>query len=176
MIVTKEVIEVIHTNEGIWLSQRKYALEMLSKYCMADCKLIFVPLDQNLKLSASEGEILENPTMQRKTVGSLIYMSITRPDLNYTVDLESQFMQLPMNSHLDAMRCTLEYVRVTLNFALLYARDAQIDVYGYTNANWIGSVSDCRSTNNFMLSFGSVAITWSSKKKPTISLSIMEVE
>jgi hypothetical protein len=68
---------------------------MLSKYGMVSCKPIFVPLDHNGKLSADAGEVLEGVTMYKKIVGSLIYMMITRPDLNYTVGLESQFMQVP---------------------------------------------------------------------------------
>jgi hypothetical protein len=62
---------------------------MLSKYGMASCKPISVPLNQNSKLSADAGEVLEDATMYRKKVGSLIYMMITRPDLNYIVGLES---------------------------------------------------------------------------------------
>ena len=82
-------IEIIRTSEGIWLSQRQYALDMLSKYGMADCKPIAMPLDVNAKLSAHVGDIMEDVTMYRKIVGSLIYLTITRPDLSYTVGLES---------------------------------------------------------------------------------------
>jgi hypothetical protein len=61
---------------------------MLSKYGMGGCKPISVPLNQNGKLSVDVGEVLEDATMYRKIVGSLIYMTITRPDLNYIVGLE----------------------------------------------------------------------------------------
>ena len=76
---------------------------MLSKYGMADCKRIAVPLDVNTKLSAQVGDVLEDVTMYRKIVGSLIYLTITRLDLSYTMGLESQFMQLPRKPHLDAV-------------------------------------------------------------------------
>ena len=58
--------------------------------------------------------------MYRKIVGSLIYMTITRPDMNYTVGLEIQFMQVPWKPHLDGVKRTLRYVRSTLDYALLY--------------------------------------------------------
>ena len=83
---------VLHTKEGIWLSQRQYALDMLSKYGMADCKPIFMPLDQSLKLIVDEGQVLKDVTMYRKIMGSLIYLTISRLDLSYTIGLESQFM------------------------------------------------------------------------------------
>jgi hypothetical protein len=73
-------IEVIRTPEGIWLLQRQYALDMLSKYGMVSYKPISVPLDQKGKLSADTGEVLEEATMYRKIMGSLIYMTIIRLD------------------------------------------------------------------------------------------------
>ena len=79
-------------------------MDMLSKYGMvADCKQISMPLDVNAKMSAHIGDVVEDVTMYRKIVGSLIYLTITRPDLNYTVGLESQFMQLPQKLHLDVV-------------------------------------------------------------------------
>jgi hypothetical protein len=157
-------IEVIRTPEGIWLLQRQYALDMLSKYGMAGCKPISVPLDQNGKLSADAGEVLEDANMYRKIVGSLIYMTITRLDLNYTVGLESQFMQVPRKSHLDGVSHTLRYVSATTNYGLFYEASTELQVHGYIDADWPGSISDRRSTSSFMFSFGSAAVTWSSKK------------
>ena len=65
---------------------------MLAKYGMYNCKPISIPLDQNVKLSAHDGKELEDPMMYRRIVGSLIYLTISRPNLNYTVGLERQFM------------------------------------------------------------------------------------
>ena len=93
---------------------------MLSKYGMADCKPISMPLDQNLKLNPDTGQVLEDVTMYQKIVGSLIYLTISRPDLSYTIGLESQFMQQPKKPHLYAVRGTLCYVSATLNYALFY--------------------------------------------------------
>ena len=115
--------------------------------------------------------MLEDVTMYRKIVGSLIYLTISRPDLSYVVGLESQFMQLPRKPHLDAVRRTLRYVSATLDYALFYEASMELQLYGYTDADWVGSGCDRRSTNGFMFSLGSAAITWSSKKQPTVALS-----
>lgn len=87
---------------------------------MADCKPIALPLDQNLKLRADEVQVLDDVTMYQKIVGSLIYLTISRPDLSYRVGLESQFMQLPRKPHLDAVRRKLHYMSATLDYALFY--------------------------------------------------------
>jgi len=101
-------IEVIQSPKGIWLLQRQYALNKLSEYGMTGCKPISIPLEQNVKLSANEGNLVEDTTMYRHIVGSLIYMTIIRPDLSYAVGVVSQFMQTPRKPHLDAIRCILK--------------------------------------------------------------------
>ncbi|MCO5614823.1 hypothetical protein L7F22_069107 [Adiantum nelumboides] len=157
-------LEVICTVEGIWLSQRQYALDMLSKYGMADCKPISMPLDVNTKLSAHDGDVLKDLTIYRKIVGSFIYLTTTRADLSYTMGLQSQFMQLPWKLPLDAMHRTLCYVRATLDHALFYVVDVPVELHGYTNVDWAGSTTDQWSTSGFMFTLGSGAINWSSKK------------
>jgi hypothetical protein len=84
-------IEVIPSLKGIWLLL-KYALNKLFEYGMMGCKPISIPLEQNVKLSVDEGDLIEDTTMYRRIVGSLIYMTITRPDLSYAVGVVSQFM------------------------------------------------------------------------------------
>jgi hypothetical protein len=107
-------IEVIHSPKGIWLLQRQYALNKLSEYGMTGCKPISIPLEQNVKLNADEGDVVEDTIMYRRIVGSLIYMTITRPDLSCAVGVVSQFMQTPQKPHLDVVRRILRYIKHTL--------------------------------------------------------------
>jgi hypothetical protein len=97
-------IEVIQSPKGIWLLQRQYALNKLSEYGMTGCKPISIPLEQNVKLSADEEDLAEDAIMYRHIVGSLIYMTITRPNLNYAVGVVSLFMQTPLKPNFDAVR------------------------------------------------------------------------
>ena len=85
-------------------------------------------------------------------------------------------MQPPRKPHLDAVKCTICYVQSTLDYALFYATDAPLALYGYTDADWAGSIADRRSMSGFMFSFGSAVVTWSSKKQPTIALLSTEAE
>jgi len=87
---------------------------------MTGCKPISIPLEQNVKLNANEGDLMEDTTMYRRTVGSLIYMTTTRPDLNYAVGVVSQFMQTPQKPHLDAVRRILRYIKHTLQCGIFY--------------------------------------------------------
>ncbi len=107
-------IEVIQSPKGVWLLQRQYALNKLFEYGMTCCKPISIPLEQNVKLSLDEGDLVGDTTMYRRIMGSLIYMTITRPDLSYEVGVVNQFMQTPQKPHLDAMRRILRYIKHTL--------------------------------------------------------------
>ncbi len=124
-----------------------------------------------MKLSADEGDLVEDTTMYKRIVGSLIYMTITRLDLSYAVGMVSQFMQTPRKPHLDAVRCILRYIKHTLHYGIFYEAKSELQVHGYMDVDWADNVSDRRSTNGFMFSFQSGAINWSSKKQPIVTLS-----
>ncbi|MCO5557916.1 hypothetical protein L7F22_011489 [Adiantum nelumboides] len=121
--------------EDVWI-------DMLMKYGMTNYNPTSTPLDQNLKLRIDEEEVLDDATMYRRIVGSLIYMTISWPDFSYEVGLVSQFMQLPRKPHLDIIKHRLRYVRATLDYTLFYDARTQVHVHGYTDSNWAGSVFD----------------------------------
>ncbi len=79
-----------------------------------------------MKLSADEGDFVEDTTMYRRIVGSLIYMTITRPDLSYAVGVVSQFMQTPRKPHLDVVRHILRYIKHTLECGIFYEAKSQL--------------------------------------------------
>ncbi len=113
-------IEVIQSPKGIWLLQRQYALNKLSEYGVMGYKPILIPLEQNVKLSADERNLVEDTTMYKRIMGSLIYMTITRLDLSYAVGVVSQFMQTPKKPHLDAVRRILRYIKHILQRGIFY--------------------------------------------------------
>jgi hypothetical protein len=102
---------------------------------MTGCKPISIPLEQNKKLNAYEGDLVEDTTMYRHIVRSLIYMTITRPDLSYVVGVVSQFMQTPRKPHLDAVRHILRYIKHTLKCGIFYEAKSQLQVHGYTDVD-----------------------------------------
>ena len=87
-------IKVVRANDGIWLVQGQYAIDMLKKFGMTGCKPLDTPFDQNVKLF-DDGQYLEDAYLYRKIVGGLIYLTITRLDFSYATGLVSQFMQKP---------------------------------------------------------------------------------
>ena len=143
---------------------------------MAECKSVATSLNRNLKLDADSGTTACEPTQYRQLIRSLIYLTFTRPNLSYPVDLISQFMKTPRDIHLDCAKRVLQYVSGTMDCGILYKTAMPIRLEGYTDADWASYKADRRSTSRFVFSLGSRAISWSSKKQPTIALPSIEAE
>ena len=88
-------LEIDYSRHGLFLCQQKYATDLLQKFGMLDCKPITTPIEVNAKLCAVEGKNLEDSSMYRQIVGSLIYLTLTRPDIVFAVGVASRFMQNP---------------------------------------------------------------------------------
>ena len=169
-------IEIVKKEDKLCLSQRKYLLDVLKKFGMSACKPLQIPLDVNAKFTCDDGEKIKDSQLYRSIIGSLIYATITRPDIVHTVGVLSQFMQEPTINHLKAAKRILRYIKGTINYGLIYDYDANLDPKGYCDADWAGSPNDRRSISGYVFMIGTKTISWSSKKQPTVALSSTEAE
>ena len=88
-------VEVACSKAGISICQRKYSLDILEETGLLGAKPAKFPMEQNLKLSPTDGDLLKDPTYYRRIVGKQIYLTITRPEISYAISTLSQFMQQP---------------------------------------------------------------------------------
>ncbi|KAH9669584.1 hypothetical protein KPL70_021844 [Citrus sinensis] len=169
-------IEVKQKEEGIFISQESYAKEILKKFKMNDCKPISTPVECGVKLSKHDkGEDID-PTFFKSLVGSLRYLTCTRPDILYAVGLVSRYMENPKTTHFKAAKRILRYIKGTTNFGLLYSFSKNYKLVGYSDSDWGGNVDDRKSTTGFVFFMGDTAFTWMSKKQPIVTLSTCEAE
>ena len=103
-------IEVQQSESGIFISQSKYASEVLKRFNMSNCKTSPTPVITGLKLSKDDEGTTVDPTLFKRLVGSLMYLTATRPDIMYGVSLISRFMESPKDSHWQAGEKNLRYV------------------------------------------------------------------
>jgi hypothetical protein len=132
---------------------------------MTDCKSSLTPFLSGVKLEDGRETPLVDNTLYRQLVGSLLYLTHSRPDLSYAVGAVSRFMQEPHELHWKDAKCILRYVQGTITFGIHYATDSTLYLIGFTDSDWAGDNTDCKSTSGYSLSLGSGPICWSSKKQ-----------
>ncbi|CAA0823425.1 cysteine-rich RLK (RECEPTOR-like protein kinase) 8 [Striga hermonthica] len=169
-------LELKEKGDGLLLCQSKYAKDLLKKFGMIDCKPLSTPTEVNAKICAQDGKALEDATMYRQLVGSLIYLTLTRPDISYAVGIASRFMEKPKKPHLELVRRILRYVKGSIDYGLFCQRNKDTKIVGYCDADYAGCGDTRRSTTGYVFKFGSAAISWCSKRQPTVSLSTAEAE
>eukprot|EP00253_Pinus_taeda_P022479 PITA_22479 len=166
----------IQQNGGIFLSQTKYLKHILKKYGMEDAKPICTPMVTGCNLSANdESEAVRQPTY-RSMIGSLLYLTGTRPDIMHAVGIVGRFQENPKETHLQAVKRIFKYLQGTQHYGLWYPRDTDLTLHAYTDADWAGSVDDRKSTSGGALFMGSRLLSSFSKKQSSISLSTAEAE
>ena len=117
------------------MSQTKYASDLIAKAGLTDSKIAPSPLEQNVRLSPSDGTLLTDPTLYRTLVGSLVYLTVTRPDIAYAVHLVSQFLSSPRSTHFAAVLRILIYVKGTIFHGLHFSSSSSLDLQCYCDAD-----------------------------------------
>jgi histone deacetylase 1/2 len=171
-------VEVKQTQEGLVMSQRKYASEILTRAGMHNCKPVDTPLATSEKLSLTNGDHLgaEDSTKYRSMVGALQYLTLTRPYICFAVNKVCQFLHAPTTAHWSAVKRILRYVQGTLTTGLQVRKSPSMIVSAFSDADWARCVDDRRSTGGFAVFFGANLISWSARKQPTVSRSSTEAE
>ncbi|XP_057249968.1 uncharacterized mitochondrial protein AtMg00810-like [Beta vulgaris subsp. vulgaris] len=160
----------------IFLSQEKYADDLLKKFNMSECKPLATPMALNERLSKNDGKEKVDASIYRSLVGSLIYLTHTRPDIIHAVSIVSRFMSEPSKAHLAAAKRILRYVKGTKSYGILYETEENHKLTGYTDSDWAGSIDDRKSTSGYVFQLGTKAISLSSKKQATVALSSAEAD
>jgi hypothetical protein len=114
-------LQVLKTNEGIFLSQSKYACDLIRRFHMDDCKPSPSPFQSRVKLVATCTSVEVDSTMYNQLVGSLLYLTHTRLELSFVVDLVDRYMKTPHEIHWKVVKIILRYVRGTVQFMIHYS-------------------------------------------------------
>ncbi|KAM7513703.1 hypothetical protein LguiA_003286 [Lonicera macranthoides] len=169
-------LEVLSDSTGYYLSQVKYTSDVLARAGLTDCKTASTPLDTNVRLTSFDGTPLSDGTLYRQLVGSLVYLTVTRPDIAYAVHVVSQFMAAPCSTHFDAVIRILRYLKGTVFHGLHYSSKSSLVLRAYSDVDWAGDPTDRRSITGYCFFLGDSLLTWRSKKQSVVSRSSTEAE
>ncbi|GJS97632.1 putative ribonuclease H-like domain-containing protein [Tanacetum coccineum] len=169
-------LQVKQNNEGIFISQDKYVAEMLKKFDLVNVKAAITPMETKLPLTKDEEAFDVDVHLYRSMIGSLMYLTASRPDIMYAVCVCSRFQVTPKTSHLNAVKRIFKYLKGKPNLGLWYPRDSPLDLEAFSDSDYGGSNLDRKSTTGGCQFLGQRLISWQCKKQTIVATSTTEAE
>ena len=169
-------LQIKQLQDGIFISQSKYVKELLKKYGLLNSKALNTPMSSTLNLDQDENGKSVDEKQYRGMIGSLLYLTASRPDIMFSVCLCARFQANPKESHLTAVKRIFRYLNGTKDLGLWYPRGDDFKLIGYSDSDFAGYKVDRKSTSGHCLFLGSSLISWSSKKQTSVALSTAEAE
>ncbi|KAK2363075.1 hypothetical protein QL285_088089 [Trifolium repens] len=169
-------LQVKQMEDTIFISQSKYAKNIVKKFGMENANHKRTPAATHLKLSKDEHGVSVDQSLYRSMIGSLLYLTASRPDISFAVGVCARYQAEPKMSHLNQVKRILKYVSGTSDYGILYSHGEDTRLLGYCDADWVGSADDRKSTSGGCFFLGSNLISWFSKKQNCVSLSTAEAE
>ena len=169
-------LQICQQDSGIFLSQSKYAKNLVKKFGLESASSIRTPMSPNVKLTVDLLGKSVDPSLYRSMIGSLLYLTASRPDISYSVGVCARYQANPKESHMTALKRIKKYVKTTVEFGVWYSKDTSDVLAGYFDADWAGNADDRKSTLGGCFYVENNLVSWMSKKQNYISLSIAEAE
>lgn len=168
-------LEVARNASGFYLSQRKYALDIIAEAGLLGAKPSPVPVELNHQLARAEGP-LANAQQYRRLVGGLIYLTNTRPELGYIVHILSQFMQMTLLPHWEAALRVVRYLKGCPRQGIFLKSKPDLQISAYCDSDWSGCPLSRRSLSAYIIFLGDSPIAWRTKKQDCVALTSAEAE
>ncbi|GKA59376.1 hypothetical protein Tco_0758689 [Tanacetum coccineum] len=169
-------LQVKQKEDGIFISQDKYVTEILKKFGFSDVKTASTPMETHKPLlKDADGEDVDEH-MYRSMIGSLMYLTSSRPDIMFVVCVCARFQVNPKVSHLHAVKRIFRYLKGQPKLGLWYPKDSPFDLVAYTDSDYAGASLDRKSTTGGCQFLGCRLISWQCKKQTVVANSTTEAE
>ncbi|KAJ9566817.1 LOW QUALITY PROTEIN: hypothetical protein OSB04_002783 [Centaurea solstitialis] len=169
-------LQIKQSEKGIFINQGKYVHEMLKKFDLTSCTPMKTPMAPPLSLDKNSKGKPVDVTLYRGMIGSLLYLTASRPDIMYSTCLCARYQAEPKESHLTAVKRIFRYLKGTPNLGLWYSKDSGFDLTAYSDSDFSGCKIDRKSTTGGCHLLGGKLVSWTSKKQNSVSTSIAEAE
>jgi uncharacterized membrane protein YciS (DUF1049 family) len=169
-------LQVAQSEYGIFINQAKYTRELIQKFGCQHSKSTRIPMCTSWKMDPDQEGASVNQTEYRALIGSLLYLTASRPDITFAVGVCARYQSNPKKSHLEAGKRILRYLKGTINMGLWYPADDNLELTGYSDADYGGCRIDRKSTSGTCQFLGNKLISWFSKKQSSVATSTTEAE
>nr|GEY99833.1 copia protein [Tanacetum cinerariifolium] len=169
-------LQIKQMKDGIFVNQSKYIKEMLKKFSLEVSKPMKTPMSLDTKLTKDKECESVDSTKYRGKIGSLLYLTVSRPDIMFSVCLCARFQEVPKTSHLEAVKRIFRYIKGTTHFGLWYPKGTGIEIVVYDDFDHAEDYVDRKSTSGIGTFVGCCLTSWFSKKQTTLAISTTEAE
>jgi hypothetical protein len=169
-------LQITQRSEGMFISQEKYLREMLKRFQMEDSKPVGTPMVIGCKLSKDDDSPDVDQSSYRSMIGSLLYITASRPDIMHVVGMVGRYQSAPKQSHLLAVKRIFRYLKETMNYGLWYPKNQNFQLSVYSDVDWANCMDERKITSGGAFFLGDSLVAWLSKKQGSISLSTTEAE
>ncbi|KAK8944151.1 hypothetical protein KSP39_PZI008078 [Platanthera zijinensis] len=169
-------LQVRQTDDGLSISQSKFTKELIKKYGMESSSTMRTPMGTSIPICKDEVGKPVDESLYRGIVGSLLYLTASRPDIMYAICVCARYQACPKESHYTSVKRILRYLKGTPNLGLWYPRNRDFLLTGYSDADFAGCREDRKSTTGTCQFLGGRLISWSSKKQTSVAISTAESE
>ncbi|GJS33303.1 retrovirus-related pol polyprotein from transposon TNT 1-94 [Tanacetum coccineum] len=172
----KHTLHISQNSRGIFINQSKYANEILKKFDLHKSDPVDTPIVERTKLDEDLLGIPVDQTQYRSMIGSLTYLTASRPGLVFDVCMYARYQSKPTKKHLEAVKRVFRYLQGSINMGLWYPKDTGMALTAYADADHAGCQDTRRSTSGSAQFLGDKLVSWSSKKQTSTSISSTEAE
>jgi hypothetical protein len=167
-------LQIKQSKVGTFVHQAGYTKDIVRKFKMEASKAMTTPMSTTTTLDADEeGEHVDQKEY-RSMIGSLLYLTAMRPDIQFSICLCARFQASPRTSHRQVVKQIFRYLRHTANFGLWYSVSSFLALHGFSDADFAGCRLDRKSTSGTCQFLGSSLVSWSSRKQSSVAQSTTE--
>lgn len=168
--------QIKQLQEGIMINQSKYTKELWKRFRMDNSKIVSTPMSTSTKLDEDPNGKSVDIKQYRGIIGSLLYLTASRPDIMFSVCMCARFQANPKESHLHPVKRIFRYLKGTIYLGLFYPKDMTFHLTSYSDADFGGCKLDRKSTSGICHFLGKSLVPWSNKKQNSVALSTAEAE